>query len=113
MFVGIVNKASHVKSKPCTFDMEGSCYNKLTVASDNTSSNLYEIKRSYTQGVGCMCHVGWDVGLYPGTDQRHPHDSQHLPLLQHIREDDVIVCQGLSPSCHQIHLLDLFELYPL
>jgi len=60
-----------------------------------------------------MCDVGWDVGLHPWTDQRNPHDSQHLTLLQHIREDDIIICQGLSPFCHQIHLRDLLELCPL
>ena len=27
-------------------------------------------------------------------DERNPHDSHHIPILQHIRENDVIVCEG-------------------
>ena len=37
---------------------------------------------------------GWDGGDDPRPHQRHPYDPQHLQVLQHLRENDLPLCQG-------------------
>jgi len=45
---------------------------------------------------------GGNAGGNPGSDQRHPDDPLHLPLLQHQWEDDLTLRQGTAVTRHQL-----------
>ena len=46
-----------------------------------------------------MCHIcecaGGHAGRHSRAHQRYSHDPQHLSILQHLRENDLTVCQGV------------------
>lgn len=50
----------------------------------------------------CLPFLGHHGGAHPQPDERHPHDLQHFPVLQHLRAHDLSFRQGHQPDDHHM-----------